>query len=82
MKLTREIANHILNSQKRAVPIRIGATSLYHIGMAVNARPRILCGIAMRGPMYADYHRGPSRLCDRCWKTFTRATKPEPARLL
>ena len=81
MKLTQDVAKRITNSNKRAATIRLRGSGLYHIAVADHG-PRILCGIAMRGPLYADFHGGPARLCEACWKAFTKTTQPEPARLL
>ena len=81
MKLTTEIAKHITNSQKRATTLRLRGSTLYHIAVADHG-PRILCDVALRGPYYADFHGGPARLCQKCWRTFTRSTQPKTAPLL
>ena len=81
MQLTTHTARYLVNSNKRVVPIRFRASSIYHIA-AADPGPRILCGAALRGPLYADFHGGPARLCVKCWKAFQKVIQPEPTRLL
>ena len=81
MKLTPQIHSQIVTSNKRAATVRRQGSTLYHVAVA-NGRPRILCGIAMQGPLYADFHGGPARLCKKCWRTLQTIARPRTAALL